>query len=111
MRPESQVRTGLRAGGGSHERTRLWTPPNFPASRENAGNFIGSGLGGASAAVKRGTKSESYGPIPYASEQGIFCGLSGNKSADQGNFRPDQGKGPLARVLGGESRAKRPGRG
>jgi hypothetical protein len=39
----------------------------FPASRENTGNFIDSGLGGASEAGKKGMKSVSYGPIPYAS--------------------------------------------
>jgi hypothetical protein len=52
--------------------------PKFPVSRENTGNFIDSGLGGASAAAKRGVKSESYETIPYASEQGIFGGLTGN---------------------------------
>jgi hypothetical protein len=36
------------------------------------------GLGGASTAAKRGVKSVSYKPIPYASEQGIFCRLTGN---------------------------------
>jgi hypothetical protein len=50
----------------------------FPASWENTGNFADSGLGGASEAAKKGTKSVSYEPIPYASEQGIFCGLAGN---------------------------------
>jgi hypothetical protein len=39
----------------------------FPASREFTGNFIDSGLGGASEAAKKGMKSVSYGPIPYAS--------------------------------------------
>ena len=39
----------------------------FPASRENTGNFIDSGLGGASEAAKKGMKLVSYGPIPYAS--------------------------------------------
>jgi hypothetical protein len=39
----------------------------FPASRVNTGNFIDSGLGGASEAAKKGMKSVSYGPIPYAS--------------------------------------------
>ena len=39
----------------------------FPASRENTGNFIDSSLGGASEAAKKGMKSVSYGPIPYAS--------------------------------------------
>jgi hypothetical protein len=31
------------------------------------GNFIDSGLGGASEEAKKGMKSVSYGPIPYAS--------------------------------------------
>src|SRR5271165_1447116 len=44
----------------------------FPASRENTGNFIDSGLGGASEAAKKGIKSVSYGPIPYASPTGNF---------------------------------------
>jgi hypothetical protein len=34
---------------------------------EFTGNFIDSGLGGASEAAKKGMKSVSYGPIPYAS--------------------------------------------
>jgi hypothetical protein len=46
--------------------------PKFPASREFTGNFIESGLRGASTAGKKGIKSEPYEPIPYASEQGIF---------------------------------------
>jgi len=39
----------------------------FPASWENTGNFADSGLGGASEAAKKGTKSVSYEGIPYAS--------------------------------------------
>jgi hypothetical protein len=50
----------------------------FPASWENTGNFADSGLGSASDAAKKGTKSVSYEPIPYASEQGIFLRLTGN---------------------------------
>jgi hypothetical protein len=50
----------------------------FPASWENAGNFIDSELDGASTRAKKVIKSVPYGPIPYASEQGIFCGLAGN---------------------------------
>jgi len=34
----------------------LWSR-KFPASRENTGNFIGSGFGGASTAVKKLTES------------------------------------------------------
>jgi hypothetical protein len=48
--------------------------PKCPASWENTGNFVDSGLHGASKAAKNGATSVSYGPIPYASEQGIFCG-------------------------------------
>ena len=39
----------------------------FPASTENTGNFIDSGLGGTSGGSKKSMKSVSYGPIPYAS--------------------------------------------
>src|ERR1700745_945961 len=47
--------------------------PKFPASRENTGNFIDSVLGRASTVEKTSVISIFYGPIPYASEQGIFC--------------------------------------
>ena len=45
--------------------------------------------------------------FPTHPNREFFTAYQGIKSADQGNFRPDQGKGPLARVLG-RSRAKRP---
>jgi hypothetical protein len=41
--------------------------PNSLLAGKNTGNFIDSGLGGASDAAKKGMKSVSYGPIPYAS--------------------------------------------
>jgi hypothetical protein len=54
---------------GSHV-TRRWRGESanakFPASWENTWNFTDSGLGGASEAAKKGTKSFSYGLIPYA---------------------------------------------
>ena len=43
---------------------------------------------GASTAAKKGIKSERYEPIPYASEQGIFCGLAGNLNRRSGKFPP-----------------------
>src|ERR1700751_5707772 len=46
--------------------------PKFPASRENTGNFIDSGLGRASTVEKTSIISILYGTVPYASEQGIF---------------------------------------
>jgi hypothetical protein len=41
--------------------------------------------------AKKVINSVLYGPIPYASEQGIFAALQGIKSGAQGNSRPDQG--------------------
>ena len=52
--------------------------PKFPASRENTGNFIHFGLGAHQRQAKRGAEPGTYRPIPYASEQGIFCALAGN---------------------------------
>jgi hypothetical protein len=44
----------------------------------NTGNFLDSGLGNALTGAKKVISSVLHGPIPYASEQGIFCGLTGN---------------------------------
>jgi hypothetical protein len=52
---------------------RLWSH-----LRPNTGNFLDSGLGNALTEAKKVINSVLYGPIPYASEQGIFCGLTGN---------------------------------
>jgi hypothetical protein len=41
--------------------------PKFPASWENTGNFIGSGLGDGSTVIKNAIESSAYEPIPYAS--------------------------------------------
>jgi hypothetical protein len=60
----------------------------FPASWENTGNFSDSGLGGALTVAKTSMKSVPYGPIPCASEQGIFCGLAGNLNRRSGKFPP-----------------------
>jgi hypothetical protein len=57
-------------------------------SRELTGNFIDSGLGGASIAPKKRLEPEAYEPIPYAPEQGIFCGLAGNLNPRSGKFLP-----------------------
>src|SRR6202030_3475006 len=63
----------------------------FPASWEYTGNFIDSGLGGASRVAKNDIKSVPYGPIPKHPNREFFAALQGIKSGDQGNFRPDQG--------------------
>jgi hypothetical protein len=67
------------------------------ASREFTGNFIDSGPHGASTSEKKGIKSERYEPIPYASEQGIFCGLAGNLNRRSGKFPPRSGNPALVR--------------
>ena len=59
------LRNSLLEGGVSCE--LVSENAKFPASRENTGKFIDSGLGGASEAAKKVMKSVSYGPIPYAS--------------------------------------------
>ena len=64
--------------------SELVSAAEFPASRENAGNSIELGLGGTSTAAKKGVKPEFYEPIPYASEQGIFCDLAGNSKRGSG---------------------------
>ena len=78
--------------------SELVSEAEFPASREFTGNFIDSGLRGASMAAKKGIKSERYEPIPYASEQGIFCGLAGNLNQRSGKFLPSSGN-PLSSAI------------
>ena len=63
----------------------------FPASRENAGNFVDSGVNGASKAAKTAAKSVFYEPIPDAPEQGIFGARAGNLIGRSGNFSPRSG--------------------
>ena len=55
---------------------------------------------GASTAAKKGIKSERYEPIPYASEQGIFCGHAGNLNRRSGKFPLRSGNPALVRYLG-----------
>jgi hypothetical protein len=62
--------------------------PLGEAVQSNAGNFIDSGLGRASTVEKTSIISILYGPIPYASEQGIFYGLAGNLNRRSGKFPP-----------------------
>jgi hypothetical protein len=47
--------------------SELVSEAEFPASREFTGNFIDSGLRGASTTAKDRIKSNPYEPIPYAS--------------------------------------------
>jgi hypothetical protein len=50
----------------------------FPASWENTGKFIDSGVRCANFASKGQVGSELYKQIPYASEQGINWTAAGN---------------------------------
>jgi hypothetical protein len=50
--PAEPMVCGLSPGGGSQLRTPSLKNAKFPASRQNTGNFIDSGLGGASEAAK-----------------------------------------------------------
>ena len=58
--------------------SELVSEADFPASREFTENFIDWGLSRSVNASKTPADSKAYQPIPYASEQGIFCGLAGN---------------------------------
>src|SRR5580700_7150593 len=49
-------------------------------------------------AAKKGNKSARYEPIPYASEQGIFCGLAGNLNRRSGKLPPSSGN-PLSSAI------------
>ena len=81
-----------------------WAPP---ASSEFTGNFIDSGPATPPTAAKKGVKPEPYGPIPYASEQGIFCGLAGNLNRRSGKFPPRTGNPALVRYFSRPIRSSR----
>jgi len=57
----------------------------FPVKRENTGKFRRSSLKNAIGLGFRACKSEGYGQIPYASEQGKFSELAGNLTRISGN--------------------------
>jgi len=65
---------------------------NFPASWENTGKFIDSGLGRPNFPPKSRVGSEPYSQIPYVAEQGNIVPEQGIKSAHQGSFHSDQAR-------------------
>ena len=89
QRHNTEVRLTPRWRGQSRANPSL--NPNFPASRENAGNFVDSGVNGASKAAKKAAKSVFYELIPDAPEQGIFGARAGNLIGRSGNFSPRLG--------------------
>ena len=77
----SQFRTGFAAdspleGGVMCE--LVSGSPKFPASREKTGNLHLLALRGRQMMPNTGADPMSYEEIPFASEQGISCGLTGN---------------------------------
>src|SRR5690242_1602538 len=64
--------------------------PKFPASWENTGNFIDSGLGARQRWLKRASNQCVTDQFPTHPNREFFAALQGIKSDDQGNFRPDQ---------------------
>src|SRR5712671_2081421 len=58
--------------------SELVSEAKFPASWENTGNSVRLDLRVRLLARNPVTNSMIYGPIPYASEQGIYFGLAGN---------------------------------
>jgi hypothetical protein len=54
------------------------SPPSIPVRREKKGNFrsFSRGIGPSSGFSHH--KTDGYGEIPYASEQGIFRGITAN---------------------------------
>jgi hypothetical protein len=62
----------------------------FLQAARDKSSAANSGSGSLTGAIKV-ISSVLYGPIPYASKQGIFAALQGIKSGEQGNSRPDQG--------------------
>src|SRR5712671_5634614 len=89
--PESLVRTRLPAGGGSHERTRLWTP-GFPASWENTGNFLRRTSILHHIAIKRRVVSSTWWRIPWTCKQGPFWPFTGYALPASAKFLVGSGK-------------------
>src|SRR5215813_5287162 len=89
QRRKAEVRPTLRWRGQSRANPSLTS--KFPASRENAGNFVDSGVNGASKVAKKAAKSVFYELIPDAPEQGIFGARAGNLIGRSGNFSPRSG--------------------
>jgi hypothetical protein len=58
----------------------------FPASWENTGNSVRLGLRVRLLVRNCLVDSMAYGAIPYASEQGIYFGLTGNQIGTSGNL-------------------------
>src|SRR5580700_10247111 len=60
--------------------------PEFPASWENTGNSVRLGLRVRLLVRNYVVYSMVYDAIPYASEQGIYFGLTGNQIGTSGNL-------------------------
>ena len=73
----------------------------FPASWENTGNFVDSGLGHPNFPSKVGILSMTYRQIPYATEQGTNCAVAGNQIGSSGKLLARSGNPSAARAARG----------
>src|SRR6266446_10657934 len=91
---QSQVRTRLLAGGGSHERTRLWSGNSLLAGKIQ-------GISSALTSVTRICSRNGHynqcltSKFPTQRNRELIGPYQGIKSAYQGSFLPDQGRVPL----------------
>jgi hypothetical protein len=67
--------------------------PKFPDNREFNREFFDFGPFWAILAPNRRANSDGYNKIPYAAEQGIFSGGTGNVWGEQGISAEQQGSG------------------
>ena len=65
--------------------------PEFPANREINREFCRFRRSAAILASSRQANSMTCNEIPYATEQGILGGITGNFFQGTGNFRPSTG--------------------
>ena len=87
--PTSQVSTKLRMArldGGVRSRSRTRLQRKFPANREKNREFHQIRSRDAIFNANTRAKSETCREIPYATEQGIFCGGTGNLNPRTGNL-------------------------
>ena len=82
--------TRLSAGGGSLERTRLWSPNSLLAGKIQGISFI-SGSGHINGKQKEELNQALTDQFPTHRNREFLRPLQGIKAGDQGNFHRDQG--------------------
>jgi hypothetical protein len=89
---EGEIRLRVRLGGGRIPPQPV-SNPKFPDNREFNREFFDFGPFCAILAPNRRANSDGYNKIPYAAEQGIFSGGTGNVWGEQGISAEQQGSG------------------